>query len=244
MLNVLIYNEFYHERDMRDKCKTIRDIYPEGMHIAIKNHLEELAPQDFSISTVCLDNVNDITEERLANTDVLIWWGHVKHADVPDEIAKLVQNAVLNGMGAVFLHSAHHSKPFKLLMGTPCNLTWREDGDRELVWVIDPAHPIAQGIDRFILLDHEETYGEPFTVPQPDELVFIGNYEGGEVFRAGCCYRRGNGKIFYFQPGHESFPTFHNKDVIRVIYNAIHWAAPVIRRDIDCPHVKKPLEAE
>ena len=242
MINVLIYNEYFHERDMRDKYKCVRDLYPEGIHGAVKNGLEAIAPQDFSISCITLDNVNDITEELLAKTDVLIWWGHVKHGDVPDEIAKLVQDAVINGMGAVFLHSAHHSKPFRLLMGTPCNLTWRENGDRELVWVVDPAHPIAQGIGRFIKLDHEESYGEPFSVPNPDEVVFIGNFEGGEVFRAGCCYRRGNGNVFYFQPGHESYSTFLNKDIIRVIYNAVHWARPVIRREIDCPHVKKPLE--
>lgn len=242
MTNVLIYNEYIHERGIREKDLPIRDLYPGGIHTALKNGLEQFEMQDFSIKTVCLETVNEITENLLADTDVIIWWGHVKHNDVPDEIAKLVHNAVLNGMGAIFLHSAHHSKPFKLLMGTPCNLTWREHGDRELVWVVDPAHPIAQGIDRFINLEHEETYGEPFTVPSPDELVFIGSFEGGEVFRAGCCYRRGNGKVFYFQPGHESYASFYNNDVIRVIANAVNWAKPVIRRDIDCPHVKKPLE--
>lgn len=128
-------------------------------------------------------------------------------------------------------------------MGTTCNLTWREDGDRELVWVCNPSHPIAQGVDRFIKLDHVETYGEPFDIPEPDQLVFIGNYEGGEVFRSGCCFFRGNGRIFYFQPGHESFPIFKNPQILRVITNAIHWAAPVRRVDaLECPHVKKPLE--
>ena len=164
------------------------------------------------------------------------------HNKVPDEVAELVQQAVLGGMGFIALHSGHHSKPFRKLMGTSCNLTWREDGDYELVWVCKPSHPIAQGIGRFIKLDHEETYGEPFDIPEPDELVFIGSYEGGEVFRAGCCYKRGNGNIFYFQPGHESFPTFKNPDVLRVIKNAIYWANPIYRTSIDCPHVKKPLE--
>ena len=143
----------------------------------------------------------------------------------------------------IFLHSAHFSKPFKKLMGTPCALTWREDGDRELVWVCDPSHPIAQGIGRFIKLDHEETYGEPFGIPHPDEEVFIGAFEGGEVFRSGCCWQRGMGRVFYFQPGHETFPIFYHPDIIRVLKNAVHWANPVYRTDsLDAPHVKKPLE--
>ena len=194
--------------------------------------------------TVTLDDLPDgLSDEVLAETDVLIWWGHIRHREVPDEVALRVQQAVLKGMGAIFLHSAHHSKPFRLLMGTSCNLTWREDGDSELVWVINPAHPIAQGIGRFIKLEHEEAYGEPFTVPEPDELVFIGTYDGGEVFRSGCCYRKENGRVFYFQPGHETYRTYHHPDVIRVLKNAIHWVNPIYRvPELVCPHVKKPLE--
>ena len=163
----------------------------------------------------------------------------MKHGDVPDEVAQRVQNAVLSGMGAIFLHSAHHSKPFKLLTGTPCSLGWREDGDREYLWAVDPSHPIADGVDRYIKLEHEETYAEPFSIPEPDKLIFIGSFEGGEVLRAGCCYRRGYGKIFYFQPGHESYPTYHNPQIIRVIKNAIHWAYNDYRKEIDCPNIKK-----
>jgi trehalose utilization protein len=163
------------------------------------------------------------------------------HHEVPDAVAQRVRDAVHSGMGAIFLHSGHHSKPFRLLMGTPCNLTWREDGDYELVWVVNPAHPIAQGIGRFIKLDEVETYGEPFSIPEPDELVFIGSYEGGEVFRSGCCWQRGNGRIFYFQPGHETYPIYHQPEIIKVIKNAIHWAKPTYRAVIECPHVKKPL---
>lgn len=233
MTKVTIYNEFYHER-FHDEVKAV---YPEGIHMALKNQLED----EFEIRTVTVDTVDTLTEELLNDTDVLIWWGHVQHDKVPDEVAERVQRAVLDGMGAIFLHSGHHSKPFRKLMGTSCNLTWREDGDQELVWNIKPSHPITQGIGRFIKLDHEETYGEPFTVPEPDELVFIGSYEGGEVFRAGCCYRRENGRIFYFQPGHETFPTFYNPDVVRVIRNAIRWAAPIYRVRMECPWVKPPM---
>lgn len=237
MIKVTIYNEFVHEREE----EPIKAVYPGGIHMALKEALES---REISVRTLTLDDIKDgLSEEILEDTDVFIWWGHLAHNLVPDEVALSVQQAVLKGMGMIFLHSAHHSKPFKLLMGTPCNLTWREDGDRELVWVCNPAHPIAQGIDRFIKLEHEETYGEPFSIPEPDELVFIGSFEGGEVFRAGCCYRRGNGKVFYFQPGHESFPTFKNPDVIKVIKNAVDWAKPNFRvAELDCPHVKKPLE--
>lgn len=237
MINVTIFNEFIHERIE----ESVKSVYPKGIHIALK---EALDSDEFNVTTITLDDIkNGIDHKLLKSTDVMLWWGHAGHDKVPDEVATAVQHEVLKGMGMVFLHSAHHSKPFKLLMGTSCNLTWREDGDYELVWVCNPAHPIAQGIGRFIKLEHEETYGEPFAIPEPQELIFIGSFEGGEVFRAGCCYRRENGKIFYFQPGHETFPTFKNPDVIKVIKNAINWAKPTYRvAELECPHVKKPLE--
>lgn len=234
MIRVTIYNEFVHERTE----EKVREVYPGGIHMALKSFLED---DDVVVDTVTLDTVNELTEEKLKDTDVLVWWGHMAHNKVPDEVAEHVKEAVQRGMGAIFLHSGHESKPFKKLMGTPCNLTWREDGDYERVWTVNPAHPISQGIGRFIYLEHEETYGEPFGIPEPDETVFIGGYEGGEVFRSGVCYRRGCGRIFYFQPGHESFPTYKNADVQRVIKNAVRWAAPIYRvENLNCPHVQKP----
>ena len=235
MLKVLIYNEFKHEQMTGSKPA---EVYPKGIHIALRDALKD----EFDVKTVTLDTCEEITDELLSETDVMLWWGHMHHNDVPDEIARRVQQAVLEGMGFIVLHSGHHSKPFKLLMGTNCNITWREDGDRELIWVCKPSHPIAKGIGRFIKLDHEETYGEPFGIPEPDETVFIGNYEGGEVLRSGCCWTRENGKIFYFQPGHETFPIYYNEEIIKVIKNAINWAAPIYRTKIECPNVKKPLE--
>ena len=237
MIRVTIYNEYVHEKT----DEKVQAIYPEGIHAALKKHLED---DDIIIHTVTLDDLPDgLSDDVLNETDVLLWWGHVAHQRVPDEVATRVQQAVLRGMGAIFLHSAHHSKPFKLLMGTSCNLTWREDGDYELVWVCNPAHPIAEGLGRFIKLDAEETYGEPFGVPEPDELVFIGSYEGGEVFRSGCCYRKENGKVFYFQPGHETVPTYHHPESLEVIKNAIKWAKPIYRiPELVCPHVNKPLD--
>lgn len=237
MIRVTIYDENIHEQ----KLETVRNIYPDGIHGAIKSGVED---SQIVCDCVTLDDISRLTADKLAETDVLIWWGHIGHSRVPDEIAENVMQAVQRGMGAIFLHSAHFSKPFMKLMGTPCNLTWRQDGDYELVWVCNPAHPIAQGIDRFIKLEHEEAYGEPFGIPSPDELVFIGSFEGGEVFRSGCCWQRGMGRVFYFQPGHETFPIFYNKDVVRVLKNAIHWAKPILRiNDLGAPHVEKPLEA-
>ena len=235
MIKVTIFNEYRHEKE----SESIRAVYPDGIHGAIKAGIED---EEIVVRTVTLDDPEcGLTQEVLDDTDVIIWWGHMAHHEVPDEVAQRVRDAVHAGMGAIFLHSGHHSKPFRLLMGTPCNLTWREDGDYELVWVVNPAHPIAQGIDRFIKLNEVETYGEPFSIPEPEELVFIGSYEGGEVFRSGCCWRRGNGRIFYFQPGHETFPIFYQPDIIKVIKNAVHWAKPTYRAVIECPHVKRPL---
>lgn len=238
MIRVLVWNEFQHER----KSEKIAAIYPDGIHQAVADFLK---CEDIEVRTATLDEENcGITKEILAETDVLIWWGHEAHQEVPDEVAYLVRDAVLEGMGAIFLHSAHHSKPFRYLLGTSCNLTWRESGDSEVLWVIEPAHPITQGIDRFFTLEHEETYGEPFVIPTPDKLLFIGSYSGGEVFRSGCLYERGNGKIFYFQPGHESFPTFKIPEVQTVIRNAVRFVAPSYRRAIKCPHVRRITDSE
>ncbi len=236
MLRVTIWNEFRHEKEMED----VKAIYPDGIHNQIAKFLGE--EEDFEIITATLDDPEcGLTQDVIDNTDVLIWWGHCAHNEVPDEIAQRVQEAVLKGMGMIFLHSAHHSKPFKRLMGTSCNLCWREDGDMERVWVVDPGHPITQGLGKYFEIEHEEMYGEPFGVPEPQKVVLLGWYEGGEAFRSGCCYIRENGKIFYFQPGHESYPTYHNKDVQSVIKNAVRWAAPIRRIDeLVCPNVKKP----
>lgn len=234
MIKVTVWHEYAHEKI----DENVRKIYPDGMHIAIKNFLKD----DFEVRTATLDDEEcGLTKEVLDNTDVLIWWGHMDHGKVPDDVVDRVYDAVLSGMGLIVLHSGHHSKIFKKLMGTPCNLSWREDGDMERIWVVNPAHPIAKGLDSYFEIEHEEMYGEPFRIPEPDETVFIGWYEGGEVFRSGVTYHRGNGKIFYFQPGHESYPTYYNKNVQIVIKNAVNWAAPSYRNDdvLTGPNVKK-----
>ncbi|MBQ2948456.1 MAG: ThuA domain-containing protein [Clostridia bacterium] len=236
MTKVTIYNEYVHEQI----DESVRAVYPQGIHEAIAGFLRS---DDVSVRCFTLDTVEGITEEVLEDTDVIIWWGHLRHHLVPDEVAARVKDAVNKGMGAIFLHSGHHSKPFKLLMGTSCNLTWREDGDMERVWNIAPHHPITQGIGRYFELPHVETYGEPFGIPQPDEVIFVGWYEGGEVFRSGCTFHRENGRIFYFQPGHETFPIFFDPNVQTIIRNAVNWAKPIYRIPVlEAPHVKRPGE--
>lgn len=246
MIRVLVWNENKHEQTK----EKVAAIYPNGIHGLIADFLGK--EDDIEVKTATLFGENceikdencGITKEVLAETDVLIWWGHAAHQLVPDSVAALVRDAVQEGMGAIFLHSGHHSKPFRALMGTSCNLTWRETGDSEIVWVIDPAHPITRGIDRYFRLEAEETYGEPFVIPNPDKVLLIGNYSGGEVFRSGVLYERGNGKIFYFQPGHETFPIFKVPEVQTIIKNAVRFVAPAYREPIACPHVRKVTDDE
>ncbi len=238
MIRVLIWNEFVHEKTEDNVSK----IYPNGIHNAIADFL---ISDDISVRTATLDDENcGITKEILEETDVLIWWGHAAHGSVPDSVAFLVRDAVMSGMGFIALHSAHFSKPFKFLLGTACSLTWRESGDSEVLWVIEPSHPITRGIDRYFTLPAEETYGEPFCIPTPDKLLLIGSYSGGEVFRSGCIFERGNGKVFYFQPGHETYPTYYDKNVQLIIKNAVHYLASDYRVAPTCPHVRKITDPE
>ncbi len=219
---VLVWNEFRHERAK----PAVRNVYPEGIHVVIA---EALRSHGLAVQTATLDEPeHGLTEEALANTDTLVWWGHMAHEEVDDAIVERVRLRVLSGMGLVALHSAHYSKLFRRLMGTPCTVNWRDDGERERLWVVTPEHPIAQGIGPYIQLEREEMYGEVFGIPEPEELVFLSWFAGGEVFRSGCCFRRGFGRIFYFRPGHETFPTYHQPDIQRVITNACRWAAPNI----------------
>jgi trehalose utilization protein len=234
-IKITIWNEFRHEK----KNEKIREIYPDGIHNAIATGI---ASENFKIKTATLDEPeHGLPEEVLNDTDVLIWWGHCAHGEVKDETVKKVQTKVLEGMGLIVLHSGHYSKIFRTLTGTNCSLKWRVQDEKERLWNIEPAHPITQGIGEYIELPREEMYGERFDIPAPDKVIFLSWFEGGEVFRSGCCFERGHGKIFYFRPGHESYPTYYNKDILRVISNAAHWAAPVIKIKDACPNAK-PLE--
>lgn len=220
-IKVTIWNEYVHEKE---KPK-IAEIYPEGIHGAIAQMLGRY--DEFEIRTATLDmEEHGLTQELLDDTDVLIWWGHGRHQVITDEETDRVVQRVLDGMGLIVLHSAHASKPFKKLMGTVCRSKWRENGEKERVWVIEPTHPIAANLPEYIEIEQEETYGERFEIPTPDELVFVSWFSGGEVFRSGCCYKRGMGKVFYFRPGHEAYPIYYREDVTLVLKNAVNWAKP------------------
>jgi trehalose utilization protein len=239
-IHVTVWNEFRHEK----KSKVIRDIYPDGMHTTIATGLTKALGSAVITRAATLDDPqHGLTDNVLAATDVLVWWGHVAHGEVKDEVVDKVHRCVLEGMGLVVLHSGHYSKIFRKLMGTGCGLKWREAGELERLWVVNPGHPIAEGLPDHFEIAHEEMYGELFDVPAPDELVFVSWFEGGDVFRSGCCWTRGKGRVFYFRPGHETFPTYHDANVQRVIANGVKWAAPRMGSpySLACPEVPKPL---
>lgn len=234
---VTVWNEFRHER----RNPKVTEIYPDGIHKAIAAGLNEAG---FEARTATLDEPqHGLTKEVLAETDVLLWWGHVAHDEVEERIVDRVQKRVLAGMGLIVLHSGHFSKPFKRLMGTSCDLKWREIGERERLWLVDPSHPIAAGLPESFEVPQAEMYGEHFDIPAPDALVFVSWFQGGEVFRSGCCFSRGRGKIFYFRPGHETFPVYYQDEIKRVLANAVRWAAPVAGPEVSFGHRPEPLEA-
>jgi trehalose utilization protein len=234
---VTVWNEFRHEKTDAE----VQAVYPTGIHNAIADGLR--AHGLTTVRTATLDEPeHGLTEAVLAETDVLIWWGHMAHGDVKDEIVDRVHERVLAGMGLIVLHSGHFSKIFKRLMGTTCNLKWREIGERERLWVIEPGHPIAEGLGEYFEIPHTEMYGERFDIPDPDTLVFVSWFQGGEVFRSGCCFHRCAGKIFYFRPGHETFPIFYQAEVKQVLRNAVLWAAPVGGPTVTFGQRPTPLE--
>lgn len=235
-IRVTVWNEYRHEKE----SEKVAEIYPKGIHGCIADFLEA---NGMDVKTATLDEPeHGLTEEVLNNTDVLMWWGHMAHELVADEIVERVHKRVMEGMGLIVLHSGHASKIFHKVCGTTSlDLKWRENNEMEIMWVVDPAHPIVDGLDEKIVIPHEETYGEHFNIPAPDELVFISWFEGGEVFRSGCCFHRGKGKIFYFKPGHETFPIYHMPEVQKVLTNAVKWAAPVNMPKLTIGHVPTPF---
>jgi|SRR5690554_1732794 len=234
---VTVWNEFLHELEN----EVVAQNYPAGIHTTIADFLGKEG--DIQVRTATLNEPeHGLTEEVLNNTDVLIWWGHRAHGQVEDRIVERVYQRVLDGMGLIVLHSGHHSKIFRKLMGTSCDLRWRDDGEKARVWVVEQGHPIAQGLGDYFEIPHEEMYGERFDIPAPDTLVFLTWFAGGEVFRSGCCYQRGRGRIFYFQPGHETFPVYHQPEIQQVICNAVRWAKPTFTEKRPVLMHAKPLE--
>jgi trehalose utilization protein len=225
-MNVLIYNEFVHERtDAR-----VAEVYPEGIHGALWDCLEQ-EPDIERITIATLeDHEQVITKELLDETDVVVWWGHKKHQEVCDQIVDMIASRVLDGMGFIALHSAHASKPFQKLLGTKTSLLrWRESDDKARVWNLANSHPITEGIGETFVVPADETYGEKFHIPEPDQLIFLTWFEGGEVFRSGCTWQRGEGKIFYLQNGHETYPVYYQDEIKTIIRNAVKWACPIKR---------------
>ena len=238
MIQVTIWNEYIHELE----DLTIHKIYPEGIHGCIASFLKEEPDIQIKIATLTMED-HGLTQEVLANTDVLIWWGHMKHDQVSDHVVAWVKTRVLQGMGLIALHSAHHSKVLKELLGTTCNLRWRH-GDRERIWCINPAHPISRCLPTYFELEQEEMYGEQFDIPTPDDVIFLGWFAGGEVMRSGCTFTRGRGKIFYFQPGHEEYPIYYQPEIQQIIKNAVHFCTPVNAslEPLDCIHMPSKPE--
>jgi trehalose utilization protein len=230
-IRVTVWGEFRHEK----RNPRVAELYPDGMHETIAGFLRPDAR--LAVRTATLDEPeHGLTAEVLRDTDVLIWWGHMAHGEVADEVVARAQSRVLEGMGLIVLHSGHYAKLFKALLGTTCSLKWREASDKERVWNIAPSHPITAGLGEYFEIPAEEMYGEPFGIPTPDELLFISWFTGGEVFRSGATWQRGHGRVFYFRPGHETYPTYHQAEVQKVIQNAVHWARPTVCLPDVCPN--------
>ncbi|MFQ3587724.1 MAG: ThuA domain-containing protein [Fimbriimonadaceae bacterium] len=235
-LRVAVFNEFVHEKVHAE----VKAVYPDGIHAALADALERQGGMEVRVATQDMPE-HGLPNQVLAETDVLVWWGHMAHRDLSDAVADAVVRRVNAGMGFVALHSAIHSKPFLRLMGTTCDVVWREAGELERVWIACPGHPMADGLaGDFFEIPREEMYGEPFNVPAPLDTVFLSWFAGGEVFRSGLTWRRGLGKVAYFRPGHETYPTYHDPVVQRVIGNAVRWAAPTGNRDGSSPNRTVP----
>jgi trehalose utilization protein len=217
-MNITVWNEHVHERAGGEAGR----LYPDGIHGTLAGVLAGAG--DVRTATLA-EPEHGLGSDVLERTDVLLWWGHTAHDEVADDVVARVVERVLGGMGLVVLHSGHYSRPFKRLMGTTCDLRWRHD-ERETVWTVAPGHPIAVGVPESFVIPEQEMYGEFFDVPPPEQIVFISSFTGGEVFRSGCCWTRGRGRIFFFSPGHETNPVYHQPEVQRVLLNAVRWAAP------------------
>lgn len=240
-IRVTVWHEYRHEKKETPKGLLVRSVYPQGIHAVIADALNKA--EGITARTATLDEPeHGLTDEVLKNTDVMTWWGHTAHGEVKDEIVEKVYARVLEGMGLIVLHSGHFSKIFRKLMGTHCSLLWREADEKEILWNIAPCHPITDGIPDTLVLPKHEMYGERFDIPEPDQTLFISWYEGGNVFRSGCTFQRSNGRIFYFSPGHETYPIYYDANIQKIIANAVRWAHSPKKRSLkDAPHDKNPM---
>jgi trehalose utilization protein len=237
MIKVTIWNEFRHEKV---EGGVPAQVYPKGIHMALR---DELAAPDLDIRTATLDEPEQgLPDSLLDDTDCLVWWGHKAHGEVDDALVKRILKRIWSGMGLVVLHSGHYSKIFQAVNGTSCRLRWREIGEKCRIWCTDPSHPVAQGVPETFTLEHEEMYGEPYMLAPDAHVVFSSWFQGGETFRSGVAFQRENGRIFYFQPGHETYPNYHDANVLKVIGNAIRWTGSAEKRVYPPMHRIEALE--
>ncbi|MBI1353570.1 MAG: trehalose utilization protein ThuA [Acidobacteria bacterium] len=215
------------------------EVYPAGINGEVASIFAADRGVEVSVANM-LDPEQGLSEAALAQTDVLVWFGHRSHADVlPEVVDRVVRRVTADGMGFLPLHSAHYSLPFVRLMELEAaeqgvRLTgrvgsWgavRNKGEPERVQILLPAHPIAKGLTAFTIEGTEE-YANPFVAPPAEEKVLAGAWEGGEQDGSdGLAWTVGKGKVFYFRPGHETRPIFRQPEVRAVLRNAVLWLAP------------------
>ena len=185
------------------------------------------------------NGAEDFDQTALDTADVAVWWAHHYHGKVQDELVEKIVDRVHRGMGLICLHSAHKSKVFMRVTGASGSLKWREVGEKERLWCVDVTHPINEGLGEYVDVEQEEMYGEPFDIPTPDELIYLGWFQGGEVLRSGFVVKRGRGKMFYLNCGHETYPIYKNENIRKILVNASNYVKPnqPILDELKCPHI-------
>ncbi len=199
--------------------------YPDDVDGALGQYLGRM--EDLRIARARLDDPNaGLSDAELDATDVVVWWGHLRHDDLPaDRSRAIVDRVKAAKIGFVALHASCGSRPFRGLMGTTCEPGgWRDDGRPERIEFKAPDHPIARGVEPFTI-PQSAMFAEPFEVPAPESVVFVSNWGPGETFRSGLTWTVGKGRVAYLRPGHDALPVFFHPSVRKVIANAARWAA-------------------
>ena len=223
VVNLVHYETEDYREFLLNSAGKITKVHPQGIHMTLKSIFDEC--DDMAVRTVTMDMPEfGFSQEVLDDTDVLVLWAHLAHEKITDEIAERIKNRVHEGMGFLCLHSAHQCKPLHKLIGVSTIPKWRME-DACKIYCIEPNHPIAKDIPDMFELEAEQVYCEPFDITTPDELVFVTWYQGGELLRSGCCWERENGRIFYFQPGHETCKSYYDVNVRQILKNAVRWAS-------------------
>jgi len=202
-----------------------KDVYPKGINGALADYLRQFS--DIEVKTASLSDPDaGLSEAVLAKTDVLIWFGHRRHAEVPDEaVDRILRHVRERGMGFFGLHSTHYSKVIKrLLNATGSWSSYVNHGKPEQMWVVLPGHPIAKGVSDFTI-PQTEIYTEPFDVPLPEAVIVEGTWESGHRSRDVMTWTIGKGRVVYIRAGHETYPIFFMPQMQRLVSNAVRYAA-------------------